>query len=632
MARQASSSIGGIAGGLVGILIIGALIATPFYISSLGSDRAQLSNDTAAAVETVRRAVLNMDEHLARISNLSAKTAEFGDVEGDVTIPKERLDELQRMSQSIRRAESADTERGTEIEDVRVAAAASGNRPAANISGKLKGLIAEHDKQMREANAALTNLKSFSVGELTGDRSLEGARIKAIFDYASGRISANHAAFLNWQAEQAIYNASPLVSQLAQLKQLGQSIGMESPIDVSASINEQIQKIAEDKAATQARLDEFQGTIDDYKARIQDLDSQSRTHRLQMAEMQSRSERIDDESGRYAQLAASAREAEAKAEALRYGTLQDATRVMASPEDLVGREYEGGTAVVGLFALEEITANLREQITNLESAERALSDQRRFFDAEEAAVRAATEETVADAGELTSTIEEIIANVQSLEAEGRKASDDAVKHLTSAANAAKTASTAASTWKQDSQIADAAIDSPDAEFNSLINADGHTQGSMQFLEAECTYQIANVRYDQIRLAQSIRDLVVRTAEVTDAPLPDMPTDDIDAWRSEALTQLARAETGFNNAAKSFPQTKANLGNRSIQGKDTVWQAQAGAAAVHLMRSVLKDDAGERKTEKDAAYDLLQKAAEGRERSPLLTPTVDMILELQANPS
>ena len=40
----------------------------------------------------------------------------------------------------------------------------------------------------------------------------------------------------------------------------------------------------------------------------------------------------------------------------------------------------------------------------------------------------------------------------------------------------------------------------------------------------------------------------------------------------------------------------------------------------------------RKAEKDAAYDLLLKAADGRERSPLLSPTIDMILELQANPS
>lgn len=632
MARQATSSIGGIAGGLVGVLIIGALIATPFYISSLGSNRAQLSNDTSNAVETVRRAVLNMDEHLVRISNLSARTAEFGDVEGDVTIPKERLDELQRMSQSMRKAESNDSERGTEMADIRVQPTGAANRPSAGIPAKLKGLIAEHDKLMREANKALGDMKSISVGELTGDRSLEGARIKAIFEYASGRVAANHAAFMNWQAEQAIYNASPLVSQLMQLKQLGQAIAMESPVDVSESINGQLAKIAEDKSTTQARLDEIQGTVDDYKARIQDLDSQSRMYRLQMAEMQSRSERIHDDASQYASLAMNARDAEARADALRYGTLQDATRVMAGPEDLVGRQYEGGTAVVGLFALEEIAANLREQVANLESAEKALADQRRFFDAEDASVRAATDQTVADAGDLASTIEQIIADVQTLETESRKASDDAVKHLTSAATAAEAAASAAGTWKQDSQIADAAVDSPDAEFNALINSDGHMQGSMQFLRGECTYQIANVRYDQIRLANAIRDLIVRTAEITDAPLPAVPTEDVEAWRSEALTQLAKAEAAYNMAAKSFPQTKASLGSRSIQGKDTVWQAQAGAAAVHLMRSVLKEVATERKAEKDAAYDLLLKAADGRERSPLLSPTIDMILELQANPS
>lgn len=632
MARQASSSIGGIAGGLVGVLIIGALVATPFYISTLGNDRARLSAETSDAVETVRRAVLNMDEHLVRISNLSERTAKFGEVSDDVTIPKERLEELQRMSQALRRAESTDAERGTEIEGVRVQAAGGANRPAANITSKLKSLIAAHEKLMREANQAINALQSASVGSLQGGSSLEGARIKAVFEYASGRVDANHAALYNSSAEDALTNASPLVSQLMQLKAMGQNIAMESPVDVSQSINEKIQSINTEKMAKQSQLDELQGTIDDYTARIRDLDNTSRSNRLQMAEMQSRSERIHDNNSQYAQLAMAARDAEAQSDALRFGTLQDATRVMAGPEDLVGREYQGGTPVVGLFALEEIAANLREQIANLESAEEALSEQRRFFDAEQASVSAATEQTIADASTLADTIQEIIANIQSLEAESRKASDDAVKHLTAAANAARTASNAATAWKQDLSIPDAAAETQAGEFNSMIRSDGHMQGALQFLEGECAYQIAAVRYDQIRLAKAVHNLMIRTAEITDSMPGEMPTEEIEAWHSEAITQLAKAESAYSNAAKSFPATQASFGGRTIQGKDSVWQAQAGQAAVLLLRAVLKDDPAERKAAKDAAYELLQKAAEGRERSPLLSPTIDMILELQANPS
>lgn len=632
MARQASSSIGGIAGGLVGVIIIGALVATPIYISTLETDRARLDSETETAVETVRRAVLNMDEHLVRIANLSERMANFGEGASEVTIPKERLDELQKMSQALRLDESTDSERGTEIADVRVAPPGGANRSATGISSKLKGLIAEHNKLMTEANNALRELQSASAGSLQGGNSLNGARIKAIYEYAAGRVSANHAGFLNWLAEESLGDASPLVSQLAQLKQLGQAIADESPVEVGQSIDEKIARLESEATKIKSQLDQHQQTIDEYKARIEQLDNTSRQNRLQMAEMQMRKERIDTPSSRYGQLAAEARDAESQADALRYGTLMDATRMMASPEDLIGLKYEGGTPIAGLFSLEQIAANLREQLDNLDAAQKALADQKRFYDAEEASVQTAMEQTQSDATDLAETIQQIMASAQTLNDESNKAADEAVKHLTAAGNAARTASTAASTWKREMEVPDAPAESPAAELNSLIRSDGHLQGAMQFLEGECAYQIALARYNQIQLANALNDLQIRAAEASSVETTSMPTDAVEAWRNEALTQLAKAETAYGSAGKSFMQTQATLDGRRIQGKDTVWQAQAGQAAVHLLRSILKEDATERKAEKDAAYDLLQEAAKDRERSPLLTPTVDMILELQSNPS
>lgn len=632
MARQASSSIGGIAGGIVGIVIFGALIATPFYISSLGTDRTRLSESTADAVEIVRRAVLNMDEHLLRISQLSDSMTNFGDVTDDVTIPKERIDHLQQLAQAIKRAESADTDRGTEVADVRIPAAASRARSASEISNKLKTLTAEHNKLISEAKSALQELQSATSGDLTGGNSMEGARIKAIFEYASGRVRANHAAFLAWQAEEALHDASPLVSKLNQLKHQRLSIAMLSPIEVSRSIGEKMTQVRAESAATQAKLDQIQGTVDDYKARIQSLDATSRMNRLQMAEMQTRSERIHDPSSGYASLAEGARQAEAQADALRFGTLQNATRVMASVDDLVGREYEGGSPVVGLFALEEIAANLREQVANLKKAEDTLAEQRRHFDAEDSAVQAAMDQTLADAETLNATIQEIINKSEQLAQDQNKAADEAVKHMMTAATAARTAGTAIDAWFRESEIPDPSPESAAAEFNALMKSDGHSKGSMQFLEGECAYQIASIRNDQIRLAIAVNDLSVRVADVTDNAPAALPTDSIEQWRDEALSMLAKAQTAYESAARSFPRTQATLAGRNINGKDIVWHAQAGSAAVHLLRSVLKDDAADRKAEKDAAYEILQKIADGRSQSALMTPTIDMILELQSNPS
>jgi hypothetical protein len=351
-----------------------------------------------------------------------------------------------------------------------------------------------------------------------------------------------------------------------------------------------------------------------------------------MAEMQMRSELIYGPTSRYAQLSTGARQAESEADALRYGTLQGATPVLRDLDDLVGLEYEGGTPIVGLFALERIAGNLREQIANLQASREALVAQGKYYETTANGIDATVDQTVSDAQEIAGQVDALVAEAQTLEGEIDKAAIAAARDLKQAITAARLGATAASQWKRNNTSPDAAADSPEGERSAMVASDGHMEGSMHFLLGECAYQLASVHAEQIRIVKEIHDTIAKAAAATDSELPTLPSERIEAWRVIALEHLAVAEKSYEQAKNLFPTSRAQLGSRAIQGKDTVWQALAGKAAVHLLRSTLQEDQTARIAEKDAAYELLKTAAEGREQSELMSPAVDMILELQANPS
>ena len=625
MARQATSSLGGIAGVFVGVVIIGALVATPIYISSLSTDSARLNSETGDAVETVRRAVLNLDEHLLRVSRLSAASEPADAPTGPVEIPDADRAALNQLTQRLQQAETRDAERGTQIDSQRVPTGPA--RP-----DQLKSIIAEHNKLMGEAKRALSELDAATVGEARGGTSLAGARIKALYRYASARVELNHVAFLHWRADQALHDASRLTSQLSQMRSLAEAVGAFGSPEQIESIDARMASIEDEARKKSAQLAELDGTIEDYRARIEGLDAASRQNRLQMADMQMRSERIDGESGRYAQLSAEARRAEAEADALRFGTLQDATPVLRNPEDLVPLEYEGGTPIIGLFALEQVADSLREQIANLQASREALTAQKRHYDTTLTGIDATVDQTIDDAQRIAAAVDARVAEAQSIEAEINTAVDAAVRDLQQSIAAARTAAGAAAQWKRDMSQADAGPESPAGQLNALISADGHMEGSMHFLLGECAYRLAAARAEQIRLVRDIHDAITRASKVTQSEIPPVPSDRIDTWRAEALEQLAVAEKAYDKAKTLFPASRAQLAGRALQGKDTVWQALAAKASVHLLRATLQEERAARIAEKDAAYELLKTAAQGREQSELMSPAIDMILELQANPS
>ena len=153
--------MGGIVGVLVGVAVIGALIATPVYITSLSTDGARLNSQTDGAVETVRRAILNFDEHLIGVCQISLDPHATDAPTGPVEIPEEQQKTLRQMTQSLQKLKRQDDERGTVIDSLRVQSGRHDPR-------QLKKVIAEHNKLRMQAGKALAELDAATVGESRG--------------------------------------------------------------------------------------------------------------------------------------------------------------------------------------------------------------------------------------------------------------------------------------------------------------------------------------------------------------------------------------------------------------------------------------------------------------------------------
>ena len=120
MARQASSKMGGMFGVVLAIVVVGAIIGTPFYIGLLQDDRSANNAKTLNGIQTVRRAVMNLDESLARLQVAGSTPA---DVAADVKleIPADAKSKLQAATMSLQQVEQRDRDRGTTIDDKQIA-------------------------------------------------------------------------------------------------------------------------------------------------------------------------------------------------------------------------------------------------------------------------------------------------------------------------------------------------------------------------------------------------------------------------------------------------------------------------------------------------------------------------------
>lgn len=638
MATNASLSPKGIAAALLGVVIVGALGATPFYLRYLVSPEQQLEQNVDGPIQTVRRAILNLDENLAAISDLHASLGDQAKIgpaaikafqsQEPAALEKElRLSQLNKSTQLLRKAEARDEQRGTKIE--RGPRLKSG-RPdlAAAVAAMRNKYLTAHKTLLQRAQKAINQLRSAAVGSVTATNSLEANRIQAIFHFAAGQLQANRAELEYWQAAQIRHQAEILAAAAAELRSEDKRLNSKRPTAVLEALQKRIDDTQEQINRRTGIIAQLSSFIQAQEARIAELQKTAAQARRKLAAIEASGRPIHGEDSEYLKLADAARDAEAQAQALQNGTLADATLKIDELGDMLSAPYEGGKPRAGVRDLKPRLEQIKDQLALLEKSKADLLEQKGYYDGLASALDARAEALANSAEAQWTKISAKLSEADGHATKAEKASTAALQAFTKAARFAKSAASAAARRVREARSAGGDAKAPDAQRLKMITNDGDTEASMLCQAAEIAYQIALTRAAQIEALQTKNRTERFIAAMLDREVPEPIDDKSDELRTEAINSLAAAETAYESVAKLLERSRAKFDRRSVQGKDYVWQVQVGQAAVHLLEAALLTDPEEAYAQKAAAYDLLATAAEGREQSPLLAPAIDTLVYLQ----
>jgi len=624
VARQASSKMGGLFGIFLAIVVVGAIIGTPFYIGLLQDERSASHAKADADVQTVRRAVINLDESLARLQLAGSTTVDVGsDIK--LEIPAEAKSKLQAATTALQQVEQRDRDRGTTIEEKQIAV---GMPNAGNISA----ITQEVERTLSKAKAAINELRTH-----TGPSDIASNRATALLHYAEGRLEKGRGEYLQWQASRPLHRADQLVAYLRDYRtdrSINNAVASKAMSNdgIVAGLDERIRATEDQAVEIGTQMAGLQATIADFKQRIETLEATARGNRLQMADMQAQRQPIHGNNSSYAQLAAGAREAEAKAEALRFGTLQDAELVITGLDSIENVEYRGGTPTIGLLSLESMANNLREQLLVLDAEKKALTEQKQHYETLAAGSDAVAAQAAEEIEKVAGEIQELVNAAQAKQAEAGKAFDKSLESFQRALSMASKGAINVNSWKTALTVNDASPETPAAELNQMLQSDGDLEGTLRALAGDTAYQRAAVYSARMDLALRLQNLINEVAKLTESEISNEYSERIEMWRGQALTSLTDAERAYQQAEMQVKRGQTQADGKSIRGADSVWQIQFGQAAVHILRANLLTELANRQAEKDKAYELLKAATEGKEQSDLLTPAIDTIKQLQSNPS
>ncbi len=626
MSTRPAIGVGGIVGGAVAFVVVTAIVASPIYLSPLRSSKAILDSTVEGHIEEVRRVILNLDENLALMNTVAARSEIKGDgARGTPSISKDLMDMLNQSSSALSELERTDADRNTQLEVGTVQSGAP--RAPANFESeylaKHKALLTDADKAIRELNSSAASL------EPNASNHLGANRIQAILEYARGQIERNRAEFEAWQAAEHRRAAMDLVSSATALQRVARSLASESPDEVIKSTAAQIEYIEQNMAARKSVVAGLTQAIGESEARIQELEGKASAARRRMAELEHAGAAIHDPAGEYATLSKDARDAESELDALRNGTLAGASRKNTDVRgDLLATEYEGGQARLGVRDLQDRLDLLNKEIAGLEKSRDALNSRRAELAKHRDALRTQAKASSDEADAQLVQIGEVLAKAEQHADAAVAASDAAIKAMTQANAWAKKAAINAGNIKTDMQNIEAPEGSSLAELKNMVREDGDTQASATCISAESNFIIALLRAQQIEWLNSHQQALAAIADRTGRDAPADISDRIDNIRRSAIDNISDAKKDYEKAAKEIATTSATVDGLRIQGKDHKWQIQIAQAAVHLLSGVLATTDTERHAEQDAAYELLKEAIQGREQSPALQKAIRTVQLLQ----
>ncbi len=631
---------GGILGLVIGLLLVGGIVASPFYLSSLRSEPRALDAAIVDDVESIRRAVLGLDESLAALSDLYEtqgdpsvldpdKAGEFG-LDHPEMFPESLVKELGLSITAIKQVETRDQARGTIVlgggqADFRQLEPGKAYRFVKDIKAHLD----QHEQLLGRADRALANLRTASIGASSASNHLGVSRIRAILEAARGRLWANKARI---EAHHARLWEDAALSQLDGVEELRArlaSVQASSPAERVAALTAQATGFKGALAQISAAQNQLGRVIRSKEAQLKQLEDASAEAGAAMAALAAGGLASDADRSRYAELSANLREADASAEALRRGTLKGGNRIPDPGPDPAPPSYEGGTPEAGIIVYQSRFEGLDSQRVAIEAIVARLTES-------QAKLQKLSEELDANAKEISGQIEsrqgEVRRRLAEWEAHAKAAQDaetEAAKALKIALDSAKTAITAARRRTQDAGQAARASDGAVDERLQRVSQDFDMEASMHSLAAEIALEqgaLGLLRLEGARARERVRSKFADAKpEFADAG----STEDVQAIQVEAVNSLADASKSYEQAATLIGRTNVRLPSGTISGKNYLWQVQVGQAAVHLLHAALvADDAEASFALKTQAYDLLKEAAQKREQSPLLATSLDTLEYLQ----
>ncbi len=581
MSVTSGISIGGVAGLVLGLLVVAGIVGTPLYLSQLQTDQQALNAAVRDDVEEVRRAVLHLDAHVSAMSDLY-------DALGDET--------------------EADT---SKLRD---------------IMSRNTGLLAQAKKTIQE-----TTRRREGMAMASDDLSVN--RAASVLYLAAGRILGNRAEFEDHLAGALWGEARGRAGGVAKLRRLATNCELRIPTEALSAVDRQLEQVAAKLDNCETGLSELKAQIAEKQAKLADLDRASVEARGVLSQLEGRALTSIEQRAAYARLSREARAAEAEAASLRNGSLEGGAWVHGESDDLLDAVYEGGAQSNGLRHLEFRAASLEALVSALGERRQALTRRQAAFEARATQLASDLAGVTREVDRLTPEIDDLLSRAARRNASARKVRQDAWDHLDRAEKYSGLAVTAANKRKADADRALRELDGGVDEVLQDISNDGGTQAALLCLGAEISHYAAllDLYWLDALAAKFEAEVYVAKLLGRDAPA------DIDAElapvRERATGRLQRAGELYDEARTKIASTTLRTSaGTSVSGRHSLWQIDVAKAAVHLLEANLADagEAGdaERISAQETAYELLVEAVRDREQSPLLTAAVRALRYLQ----
>ena len=577
MTSKAGTSVGGIVGFILGLLVVGGLAGTPLYLNLLRTDQDAVDADVRDDVEAVRRIVLNLDEHLGVMS------AVYGSL-GEEARPESKA---------------------------------------------MRDLLANNDELLMKAQAIFRKFTEVRHGGEYATDHLAVNRIGAVFYLSIGKINGNRAEFEERFAEAMRGQFNRRINGLVALKRSADLLDAGKPTEALSRIEERTVQLEAIRQVLDTTHSDLKNAIADKEAEVSRLESAGAEARRGLIGLETQGLSSDEYQSAFAELSAVVRTTDAKVSALRHGTLEGGTLVFDETTDLLDAVYEGGVPQMGIRDLSHGMELLQGQLSAVEKTKTELDEQREklnqsieSLDAEKTKILTQVDTIAEEIDELRARADQHTERAAQSRRKALIAFGSSAEHIMVALKAAKKRTRdAATALSEMGEVVDERL--------QRIKKDSDTEAALHCLNADVAYNTALTRLNIMNALQAKYDADSFAYEMSGGVAPAAISDQIDAVREQAAEKLAVALDAFKDARNKIKNmTVRGSDGTTISGNNLLWQIDVGEAAVHLLEANLAADRAQRAQAQDKAYELLTSAAQDREQSPLLAPAIDTLLFLQ----